>query len=151
VLALSFAELVKDVRKELGWSQATMASALHVSRTVIHRWETGKSKPVLADLFCVLAPHLAAALAGKPPKRYTSKQLREVAAGEIINCMGLAKDCSEPLIYEYGKTLVIRIPAILDAAEDPHPPCEEMIQAMLVLGRQKMAEVLPGYRPSRMQ
>ena len=87
--------------------------------------------------------------ASTSPKLYTSKQLREAAAAEIINCMGLAKDAFHPAIREYGRTLVIRIPIILDAAEDPQPPDETLLKAMLELGREKLRELLPGFNPKR--
>ena len=84
-------------------------------------------------------------------KRYTSKQLREAAAAEIINCMGLAKDSTHPAIREYGRTLVVRVAAILDAPEDPHPPNPELLRAMLALGREKLREMMPGFKIARKQ
>lgn len=84
-------------------------------------------------------------------KRYTSKQLREAAAAEIINCMGLAQHSTHPLIREYGRTLLARIPALLDADEDPKPPDPELLAAMLALGREKLRLHLPGYKIPRKQ
>jgi transcriptional regulator with XRE-family HTH domain len=170
----SFPALIKELRDKLDYTQQEMADALHVSRVQISRWENGTMQPALAELFCAFAPHWIELLKESPPKpgmsllewagatqpkRYTSQQLRAAAASEIINCMGLAKDAAthppwaefHPAIHEYGKTLVARIPAILDAPDDPIPASSEYLQAMLVLGRQKLREVRPDYKPPRKQ
>lgn len=84
-------------------------------------------------------------------KTYTSKQLREACAAEIINCMGLAKDSTIEAIRQYGRALVVRIPFILDAEEDPHPPDPRLLAAMLALGREKLRELGPDFEPPRPQ
>ena len=127
--------MLKRLRTQLGYTQQEMADSLSTTRVQISRWESGLTQPLLAGLFCALAPQLLSAFRAEPPKLYTSKQLREACAAEIINCMGLAKDSLHPAIQEYGKTLVVRVPAILDAADDPLPPDPTLLRAMLVLGR----------------
>ncbi|HHG89815.1 MAG TPA: XRE family transcriptional regulator [Devosia sp.] len=41
----NFSELVKDVRKQLGYSQEELAHALGVSFASVNRWENGKTRP----------------------------------------------------------------------------------------------------------
>lgn len=80
-----------------------------------------------------------------PPKveepRYTSRQLREAAAGEVLNCIGWAMDCGIPEVYEWGRTLVLRLPMILDSPYDPPPPSPELLTQMLEAGREKMRQL----------
>lgn len=72
--------------------------------------------------------------------RYTSRQLREAAASEVLNCIGWAMECGIPEVYDWGRLLVLRLPMIMDAAEDPQPAPPEKLTTMLEAGRQKYKE-----------
>ncbi len=55
--ALNFSMMVKEVRRQLGLSQESLAQQLGVSYATIHRWENGKTTPfklarVQFDEFC---------------------------------------------------------------------------------------------------
>jgi DNA-binding transcriptional regulator YiaG len=42
----SWAERVKAIRKQLGWSQEALARALHADSSTIRRWEMGWHDPL---------------------------------------------------------------------------------------------------------
>jgi putative transcriptional regulator len=42
---MTFADVVKEVRKRLGISQEDLAHSLNVSFATINRWENGKTSP----------------------------------------------------------------------------------------------------------
>ena len=42
---MEFAEMVKKVRIELGYSQEQLARALNISFSTVNRWENGKVNP----------------------------------------------------------------------------------------------------------
>ncbi len=49
-------EAIKQIRKELGYTQNDLAIKMHITSTTVSRWESGRSKPgrlamsVLADI-----------------------------------------------------------------------------------------------------
>ena len=55
---MTFAEIIKQTRQRLFFSQEALANELNINLTTVSRWETGKSKPNLSTMreikaFCI--------------------------------------------------------------------------------------------------
>lgn len=47
---VNFAQIIKNLRCDKGWSQLELAEKLHIPRYIIGNWESERSNPALDDL-----------------------------------------------------------------------------------------------------
>lgn len=51
---MSFAKIIKKIRKELGLTQNELASKLKVTRQALSMWESGERTPKLDDIISIV-------------------------------------------------------------------------------------------------
>ena len=105
-------ENIRNLRKEAGWPQETLAEKLDVSRQTVAKWENGESSPDLeaaakiAEVFGVSLDRLADVKKGEngcPPGKYIFGAVRVGERGQII----IPKKCRDVFGLEPGTMLLM--------------------------------------------
>ena len=106
-----FAERLKIIRKEKGYTQVSLAEKLEVSKGTVAMWETGKRTPDfetlinLSDLFDVRTDYLLGKSDDSSSPKLTDEEINQLGRWELENTfadvfkMYLSLDC-------YGQSAV---------------------------------------------
>jgi DNA-binding transcriptional regulator YiaG len=92
---------LKELRKELGWSQAELSNQLNIPRRTIEDWERGVRTPSEWSLDLIIEK--LKRIKGED-KMFTMKEIQEMLNGEILfktNFTGEMKKSPDETIYEY--------------------------------------------------
>ena len=141
---MEFHEKLQGLRKQKGFTQETLAEALHVSRTAVSKWESGRGYPnieslkALAKLLGVTIDNLLSGdeLLSVAEAEHKQKQtrLRDLVFGLLDICVGMFF-----FLPFFGQTIDGRIqsvslPALTEAAPYMRMAYFAAVSAMIILG-----------------